>query len=152
MHMQSAEEFTFRHRLEIIVTVLAGQPLRLFLEGLNATQLVQAHEFLWSKLVELHYQTQPREFQREAVTRKMTPSARYQKLQNCDLRLDYCKGVECIGVNPQCAGNKVMNNMEVMAAHIFGLLRQERRLTAVREMETKDRDGKIADRNMALLS
>jgi hypothetical protein len=136
MHTQPAEELTFRLRLEIVVTALAGQPLRPLLERLNAAQLVQAHEFLWSKLVELHYQTQPHEFQREAVTRKMTPSARYQKLQNCDLRLDYCKGVECIWVNPQCAGNKVMSNMEVMAAHIFGLFHQEPRPTVVRELET----------------
>ena len=135
MQTQHSEELTFRHRLEIIVAVLEGQPLRAFLDRLTATQLVQAHEFLWSKLIELHYQTQPQEFQREAVTRKMVPSARYQKLQNCDLRLDYCKGVECIWVNPQCAGNKVMNNMEVMAEHIFGLFNKDRRLTVVRELE-----------------
>lgn len=122
MHAQQTEGLSYRHRLEILVTVLEGQPLRPLLDRLTTTQLVQAHEFLWSKLVELHYQTQPQEFQRETVTRKMVPSARYQKLQNCDLRLDYCKGVECIGVNPHCAGNKVMNNMEVMAAHIYGFL------------------------------
>lgn len=135
MHMQSSEELSFRHRLELIVTVLQGQPVRGFLDGLSATQLVQAHEFLWSKLIELHYQTQSHEFQRETVTRKMVPSARYQKLQNCDLRLDYCKGVECIWVNPQCAGNKVMNNMEVMAAHIFTLMNDEKRLTIVKASE-----------------
>ncbi|MEK7730007.1 MAG: hypothetical protein AAB354_16490 [candidate division KSB1 bacterium] len=135
MHIQSAEGLNFRHRLEILVAVLQEQKLRGLLDRLTPAQLVQAHEFLWSKLVELHYQTQAREFQREAVTRKMVPSARYQKLQNCDLRLDYCKGVECIAVHPACAGNKVMNNMEVMAAHISGLLQPERRLTVVRELQ-----------------
>ncbi|NUO83051.1 hypothetical protein HUU05_23520 [candidate division KSB1 bacterium] len=133
MHTQSAEELTFRHRLEIIVAVLERQPLRTFLDRLTPTQLVQAHEFLWSKLVELHYQTQPREFQREDVTRKMLPSARYQKLQNCDLRLDYCKGVECIWAHPHCAGNKVINNMEVMAEHIFGFFAEGGHATVVKE-------------------
>ena len=131
MQMQSAEELSFRHRLEILIAVLKGESLRALLDRLTSTQLVQAHEFLWSKLVELHYQTQSREFQREAVTRKMVPSARYQKLQNCDLRLDYCKGVECIAVNPACAGNKVINNMEVMAEHIFSLLQRAPKLTVV---------------------
>lgn len=135
MRVQQSQEFTFRHRLEIIVAALQGRSLRALLERLTTTQLVQAHEFLWSKLVELHYQTQTHEFQREIVTRKMTPSARYQKLQNCDLRLDYCKGVECIAVNPVCAGNKVMNNMEVMAAHIFGLMNGAKRLTVVSAAE-----------------
>lgn len=131
MQMQSAEELSFRHRLEILIAVLKGESLRALLDRLTSTQLVQAHEFLWSKLVELHYQTQSREFQREAVTRKMVPSARYQKLQNCDLRLDYCKGVECIAVNPACAGNKVINNMEVMAEHIFSLVHRTPKLTVV---------------------
>lgn len=135
MHVQQSQELTFRHRLEIIVAVLQGRSVRDFLERLTSTQLIQAHEFLWSKLVELHYQTQTHDFQRETVTRKMVPSARYQKLQNCDLRLDYCKGVECIAVNPACAGNKVMNNMEVMAAHIFGLMNGAKRPTVVSEAE-----------------
>lgn len=135
MQVQQSQELSFRHRLEIIVTALQGRSLRALLERLTTTQLVQAHEFLWSKLVELHYQTQTHGFQREIVTRKMIPSARYQKLQNCDLRLDYCKGVECIAVNPACAGNKVMNNMEVMAAHIHSLMKDERRLTIVGEAE-----------------
>ncbi len=97
--------------------------MRALLVRLTSTQLVQAHEFLWSKLVELHFQTQSREFQREAVTRKMMPAAKYQRQQNCDLRLDYCKGVECIWSNPVCAGNKVRMNMEVMAGHIRGFCR-----------------------------
>ncbi len=135
MHMPSAEALSFCHRLEILVAVLQGQSLRELLDRLTTAQLVQAHEFLWSKLVELHYQTQSQEFQREAVTRKMVPSARYQKLQNCDLRLDYCKGVECVAVNPICAGNKVMNNMQVMAEHIFELLQRTPKRIALREAQ-----------------
>jgi len=69
-------------------------------------------------MVEFHVRTQSNEFRREEVTRKMVPSAKYQKLQNCDLRIDYCKGIECIWSNPVCAGNKVKNNMEVMAEQI----------------------------------
>ena len=70
-------------------------------------------------MVEFHIRTQDREFYREAVTSQMIPSAKYQKMQGCDLRIDHCKGVECIWSNPVCAGNKVKNNMEVMARQIF---------------------------------
>jgi hypothetical protein len=52
----------------------------------------------------------------------MISSAKYQRQQNCDLRLDYCKGVECVWSNPICAGNKVKMNMEVMAEHIRSFL------------------------------
>ena len=120
--MRQSEELSFRHRLEIIVTLASGRPLRPVLEALTNVQLVQAHEFLWNKMVEWHYKTQPREFRREEVTKGMMPSRDYQKQQHCDLRLDYCKGVECIRAHPLCAGNKVKNNMEVMAQHLRALL------------------------------
>lgn len=123
MELKPMEELTFRLRLELMVCLFNGQPLRLLLDKLTTAQLVQAHNFLWNKLVEFHFKTQKGEFHREEVTRKMIPSAKYQKLQHCDLRLDYCKGVECVWSNPACAGNKIKNNMEVMAEHIRGYLR-----------------------------
>jgi len=114
----ASEELAFSQRLEIIVSIFKNQPLRPLLDMLSTPQLVQAHNFLWDKMVEFHVKTQPREFRREEVTKKMMLSAKYQRQQNCDLRLDYCKGVECIWSNPLCAGNKVKMNMEVMAEHI----------------------------------
>lgn len=122
MGRSPSEELTFSQRLEILVSIFKRQPLRPVLDKLSTPQLVQAHNFLWEKMVEFHVKTQTREFRREDVTRKMIPSAKYQHQQNCDLRLDYCKGIECIWSNPICAGNKVKINMEVMAAHIRQLL------------------------------
>ena len=115
---KQSEELTFSQRLEILIELLQRRPIRGVLEKLSTPQLVQAHNFLWNKMVEFHVRTQTNEFRREEVTRKMVPSAKYQKLQNCDLRIDYCKGIECIWSNPVCAGNKVKNNMEVMAEQI----------------------------------
>ena len=122
MNFKHSEELSFRQRLEIIVGLFTGESLRPIFDKLSPSQLVEAHDFLWDKLVEFHYKTQSREFRRDEVTRKMVPSTEYQKLQNCDLWLDYCKGVECIWSNPVCASNKIKNNMEVMAEHIRGLL------------------------------
>ena len=117
-----SEELTLSQRLEILVSILNDQPLRPILDKLSTPQLVHAHNFLWDKLVEFHLRTQPGEFRREEVTRKMISSAEYQRKQKCDLRLDYCKGVECIRSNTICAGNKVKINMEVMAGHIRSLI------------------------------
>lgn len=124
MQAKQSEELTFRQRLEILVTLMSGKPLRPVLDAFTNIQLVQAHEFLWNKMVEWHYKTQQQEFRREEVTNKMMASRDYQKQQNCDLRLDYCKGVECIRAHPLCASNKVKNNMEVMAQHLHELLRK----------------------------
>jgi hypothetical protein len=121
------------YRLDLIVRALSGIELRSLLDKLDSGQLVEAHDFLWDKLVELFYETQEGEFDRAVVTAQMTPSAQYQKEQNCDLRLEYCKGVECVWSNPECAGNKIKNHMEVMARVIHGYVRSEHHTeTAVR--------------------
>ena len=122
--MDSSDKASLRtsQKLDLLIALFNRVPIRPILDGLDDAQLVKAHEFLWNKLVEIHYLTQRGEFAREEVTRNMVPSATYQHQQHCDLRLDYCKGVECILSNPICAGNKVKNNMEVMALRIVSYL------------------------------
>lgn len=105
-------------RFDLLLSTFKRQSIRPILDILSIGELVEAHTFLWDKLVELFYVTQEGEFRRESVTGQMVSSASYQRQQGCDLRLDYCKGVECIFSNPECAGNKVKNNMEVMAGVI----------------------------------
>ncbi len=119
---QNNETLTFAQKLELMVRLINRQAIRPFLDSLSIPQLVQAHHFLWDAMVEIHVRTQDREFRREEVTCHMVPSAKYQKMQGCDLRIDYCKGVECIWSNPICAGNKVKNHMEVMARQIMKYL------------------------------
>jgi hypothetical protein len=116
------DSLSLSQKLDIMTALFNRCPVRPILEGFTTQQLVEAHGFLWDKLVELHYLTQKREFVREEVTRHMVPSATDQHQQGCDLRLDYCKGVECIWSNPICAGNKVKNNIEVMAKTIIRYL------------------------------
>jgi hypothetical protein len=118
MNLDRYNELQLSQKIEIFAALFNGTPIRPILDAFSTQQLVEAHAFIWDKLVELHYLTQSREFVREEITRKMVPSAVYQRQQNCDLRLDYCKGVECIWSNPICAGNKVKNNIEVMAKTI----------------------------------
>ncbi len=102
-------------KFDLLVTIFQRRPIRPILDACNSQELVEIHSFLWDKLVEIHYLTQTSDFRREAVTQGMVPSATYQRQQGCDLSLDYCKGVECIWSNPICAGNKVKNNLEVIA-------------------------------------
>jgi len=113
--MSADSQLKTSQKLELLTAVFQRRRIRPLLDAFSSQQLVEAHNFLWEKLVEVHYLTQDTEFVREDVTKNMIPSATYQRQQECDLRLDYCKGVECIWSNPVCAGNKVKINMEVMA-------------------------------------
>ena len=116
----SASDLSTGYRLDLLIRALRGSDVRSLLDMLDTEQLVIAHDFLWDKLVELFYMTGEGEFERSAVTALMKPSVQYQKEQKCDLKLEYCKGVECIWSNPECAGNKVKNHIEIMAQVIFG--------------------------------
>lgn len=122
MNQTEVSSLRISQKLEILSTLFKNQSVRPILDAFSDEELVAAHEFLWNKLVEIHYLIKKTEFVREEVTKHMMGSAAYQNQQGCDLRLDYCKGVECIWSNPACAGNKVKNNMEVMARVIVKYL------------------------------
>ena len=118
MEEQQNKALKVSQKLDLLATIFSRKPIRSVLEGFTNKQLVEAHQFLWDKLIEIHFLTQKRDFRREEITKNMMSSATYQRQQGCDLRLDYCKGVECIWSNPMCAGNKIRNNMEVMGKTI----------------------------------
>ena len=115
-------ELKIDQKFDLLIATFQGKSIRPVLDTFSVPELVEAHSFLWDKLVEIHYLTRQTDFCREDVTRDMVPSAAYQRQQDCDLRLDYCKGVECIWSNPECAGNKVKNNLEVMARKIVAYM------------------------------
>lgn len=118
MEEQQNKALKVSQKLDLLTTIFNRKPIRSVLESFTSKQLVEAHQFVWDKLIEIHFLTQKRDFRREDITRNMMSSATYQRQQGCDLRLDYCEGVECIWSNPVCAGNKVRNNMEVMGKTI----------------------------------
>jgi len=62
-------------KLDLLATIFHRKPIRSVLEGFTNKQLVEAHQFLWDKLVEIHFLTQKREFRREEVTKNMMSSA-----------------------------------------------------------------------------
>ncbi|MFQ5638588.1 MAG: hypothetical protein ACE5IR_11405 [bacterium] len=136
----SHKGLSLSQKLDIMTALFNRRSIRSILEEFSNQELVEAHGFLWDKLVELHYLTQKKEFVREDVTKQMVPSATYQHQQGCDLRLDYCKGVECIWSNPVCAQNKVKNNMEVMAQTIIRYLEPKPAKLYSAQPRTRHRD------------
>jgi len=117
------ERLAHSHKLEIMVRLLSNQSIKPLLSRLGPPQLVQAHQFLWDSMVDFHARAQKSKFHREIVTQKMKSSVVYQREKGCDLRLDNCKGVECIWSNPECAAEKIINNMDVMGSQIMGYFR-----------------------------
>ncbi len=123
MEKSKRKNLLLSQKLAIISAVFNRKEIRPILDDFSSSeQLVEAHEFMWDKLVEFHYLTQKGQFSRTHVTQNMMPSTTYQKKKKCDLPKEYCKGVECIWSNPDCAGEKIKNNMEVIAKTIIGYI------------------------------
>ena len=122
MEKSKCKNLLLSQKLAIIAAVFKRKEIRPILDDFSNEQLVEAHEFIWDKLVEFHYLTQEGQFSRASVTQNMMQSATYQKKKKCDLPKEYCKGVECIWSNPVCAGEKIKNNMEVIAKAIIGYI------------------------------
>ncbi|MCA9730853.1 MAG: hypothetical protein H6696_10205 [Deferribacteres bacterium] len=121
---QRRKALNFGQKLEIIVRLINRQSLLPFFDTLDSSELVDAHNFLWDTMLTIHSRTQSHEFRRDEVTKKMISSAQYQKMQGCDLRIDYCKGVECIWSNPECAGKKIKANLDIIAQQIMKYFNQ----------------------------
>lgn len=138
--VETQEKLSLTQKLDLMYAIFNRKSIRGILDEFSSAELVDAHAFLWDKLVEIHYWLRPSEFRREEVTQKMVSSAAYQRQQGCDLRLDYCKGVECIWSHPVCAGNKVKNNMEVMAQTIIDYLQSTNHISASANKEDKSRE------------
>ncbi|KAA3614625.1 MAG: hypothetical protein DWQ05_15125 [Calditrichaeota bacterium] len=123
---QKKKGLFFGQKLEIIIRLINRQSLLPFFETLNTSELVETHDFLWDTMLAIHSRTQSQEFRRDEVTKKMVSSAKYQKMQGCDLRIDYCKGVECIWSNPECAGKKIKANLDIISQQIMKYFNQEK--------------------------
>lgn len=140
MSQGNGQDLAITQKLDLLSAVFRGKSIRRILDAFSDHQLVQAHGFLWDKLVEIHYLIHSDEFKRNTITKNMVSSALYQRRQSCDLRLDYCKGVECIWSHPVCAGNKVKNNMEIMARTIMGYLNSNNHHKSIVEKPSRKRE------------
>lgn len=140
MSQGNGQDLAITQKLDLLSAVFRGKSIRRILDAFSDHQLVQAHGFLWDKLVEIHYLIHSDEFKRNTITKNMVSSALYQRRQSCDLRLDYCKGVECIWSHPVCAGNKVKNNMEIMARTIMGYLNSSNHQKSIVERPSRKRE------------
>ncbi|MBN1349373.1 hypothetical protein JXJ21_08185 [candidate division KSB1 bacterium] len=101
-------------KLEIVYRLFMGKPLHELIDNLSTREVIEFQRFVWDRTVELGIKIRGTRFDRREITRKMIPTPNYQRQQNCNECIYYCKGTHCIHSNPSCARNKIKEHVKVM--------------------------------------
>ncbi|MBN1154085.1 hypothetical protein JXB12_04110 [candidate division KSB1 bacterium] len=113
---------SFSQKVHILFLLFHGLKISHLLDELDNSSVIDLQRFIWEKTVEIGIKTHGKNFNRDEITRKMTPSAEYQRLQNCTEPLYYCKGTACINSHPHCARKKIKEHLDIMADTIWEYL------------------------------
>ena len=106
-------------KIEILYHLFHGNAINPLIDELENRASVELQQFMWEKTVEFGIKSRGKNFSRGEITRKMTPTANYQKQQGCSEPQYNCKGTHCINSNPQCARKKIKEHIAIMAESIW---------------------------------
>ncbi|MGQ9560193.1 MAG: hypothetical protein ACUVTG_08515 [Candidatus Oleimicrobiaceae bacterium] len=96
--------------------LFSGRPLSALVDQLDDHQVVALQRFVWDTTVEFGIKAQGNAFSHQDITRRMVPSAVYQKEQGCTEPTFTCKASHCIRHHRECARRKLKGQLDVMAA------------------------------------
>jgi len=114
-------------KLEIVYFLFTGKPLGSLMDALSTREVIESQRFVWDRTVEMGIKVRGNQFDRKEITRKMTSTPKYQSQQNCTERVYYCKGTHCIHSNPDCARNKIKQQLDVMGEVFQGYIKSAKR-------------------------
>ncbi|HEX9971577.1 MAG TPA: hypothetical protein VGD14_05865 [bacterium] len=115
MAVESLLGFRLSDRLDVFFQIFRGNKVSPIIDKLDNHAVSALQNFMWEKTVEFGIICRSKKFDRKEITRKMTPTANYQRQQGCNERAYYCKGTYCIQINPNCARKKIKEHVDIMA-------------------------------------
>ena len=112
-------------KVDILYKLFKGENISELIDKLDNSAVVGMQYFLWETAAEFGIICRGKNFSRKEITRKMTPTAKYQQQQGCSERTYFCKGTHCIHTNPDCARKKIKEHVNVLAEAIHQYIRIE---------------------------
>ncbi len=106
-------------KLKLLFHMFHGEKISILLDSMETNQIIDLQKFVWEKTVEFGLIARGKHFSRKEITRKMTPTAVFQKQHNCTEPIYHCKGTHCILSNPVCGRQKIKEHVDVMAESIW---------------------------------
>ena len=81
--------------------------------SVNPFDLVVTQDSLWNHAMRLSRE-KGIQLTRNDITFRMEDTASYQYRVGCDEPIDYCRANICVNTNPNCAGDKLKNSIEIL--------------------------------------
>jgi len=113
-------------KVDILCKILKGEKVDHFVDKFDTRGVIGLQHFLWETAAEFGVICRGRNFSRKEITRKMTPTNKYQQKQDCTERAYYCKGTQCIISNPECARKKIKEQINIITESVQEYIRIER--------------------------
>jgi len=83
-------------------------------------ELVEIQVIFWNYVID-YSNVVGKNFSRRNLTGRMEPTANYQYRVGCHERIDYCRGNICLNTHPNCAGEKLKNQIAVLRSILLEL-------------------------------
>lgn len=110
-------------KMDILYRLSNGEKVGHLIDEMDNQSVIGLQKFIWEKTAEFGIICHRKNFTRKSITRKMTPTPKYQQRQNCNERVYNCKGTQCIHSNSKCARQKIREHVDVMAESIHECIR-----------------------------
>jgi hypothetical protein len=94
------------------------------LDTFKPRELVEIQVILWNYVIDYSYVV-GKNFSRNNLTGRMEPTSNYQYRVGCNERIDYCRGNICINTHPNCAGDKLKAQIQVLRDIIIELKKMQ---------------------------
>lgn len=94
------------------------------LDTFKPRELVEIQVILWNYVIDYSYVV-GKNFSRSNLTGCMEPTSNYQYRVGCSERIDYCRGNICINTHPNCAGDKLKAQIQVLRDIIIELKKMQ---------------------------
>ena len=114
-------------KVDILCKLFNGEKVGDLIDGFDTRGVIGLQHFLWETAAEFGVICRGRNFSRREITRKMTPTIKYQQKQGCTERTYSCKGTHCIISNPDCARKKIKEQVKIIAESVQEYIRIERK-------------------------
>ena len=127
--MYEDNEYSLRpaEKVDILFKLFKGEKIGDLIDKLDNRGVIGMQNFLWETAAEFGVMCRGKNFSRKEITRKMTPTNKYQQKQGCTERIYYCKGTQCIQINPDCAWKKIKEQLNIIAESVQEYIRIEQK-------------------------
>ncbi len=119
-------------KLDVLYRLFHGQKMSELVDKLDTRRVIGLQKFLWETAAEFGIICHGKNFTRKEITRKMTPTAAYQKKRGCTERVYACKGTSCIETHPECARKKIKEHINIMSEKVHEYIRIKQQYEKIR--------------------